>query len=45
MRDLSVVPKKTAVDGVVQRAVESTYPWSSVPGAAEADDAAIASSA
>jgi hypothetical protein len=45
MRDVSVLPKKTAVDGVVQLAVESTYPRSSVPGAAEADDAAMASSA
>ena len=33
-RDVSVVPKMTAVSGLVQRAVESTYPWLSDGGAA-----------
>jgi hypothetical protein len=40
-RDVSVVPKMTAVSGLVQRAVESTYPWLSDGGTAVG--AAIAS--
>src|SRR3954449_4287135 len=43
-RDDSVPPKRTAVAGGLQRAVESTYPWPSVPGAAAADVAEITSS-
>ena len=40
-REVSVVPKMTAVSGLVQRAVESTYPWLSYGGTAVG--AAIAS--
>ena len=33
-REVSVVPKMTAASGLVQRAVESTYPWLSYGGTA-----------
>jgi hypothetical protein len=44
-RELSVLPKTTAVFGAVHLAVESTYPWSSAAGAAVAEGSPMVSSA